>query len=602
MKSSASPQLIAFLNQPNLKFYGADIYEFVLQNTTSVQYAITGISQAPSGVVSYSGSAPVAVGSKVYFNYVAGMTQINMLTGTVLTTGSGTFTVDIATNVFNAYVSGGTFAVLPVFRCSTFDRPILYNGDYYPVARAAVNQLYAVTGISQATLAVVDITKNPFSVGDSMIFESVGGMTEINGMQGYVVARDPATCTITIDTTSFGAYASGGTALMLSVPAMTRSKLSQAVGLKASKADITLQATPDALIAGQPMLTAIAQGALDNAQVTIRRCFMTYGDVHYNDGQLNGPAICNLTGSPFGTGDGTIIWFAGNVGAITKVEALKAEMEVWDLIYLLNRPTPKNTLGPGCWHQLFDEGCGISPGGGFGGVNWTQTGTITSATTPGAQSFSTSVAVGAPPTTPSAPVFYPATGNNGGIKTLPGSFYYAKVTIVSAIGGETLASPESVSVFLDPGYVPQISPPTTPGVPAVGWNVYVGTESGAENLQNGVPIPFSGAGSGPWVCPNVGISYNVETPPVFPGAGYWSQGVITFTSGVLNGISAVVDTSDDATGFMTLRVPLIIAPTVGTSFSVQCNCVKTYYSCSSKFGNTIHLSSVPFCPSPEQAF
>ena len=62
-------------------------------------------------------------------------------------------------------------------------------------------------------------------------------------------------------------------------------------------------AGPVARIAGQPALVQLAQNAWANAWVTVRRCFMTRDDVNFNG--VLGPAICNLTCAPDGTGDGT---------------------------------------------------------------------------------------------------------------------------------------------------------------------------------------------------------------------------------------------------------------------------------------------------------
>ena len=515
MSKTASAQLIAFLNQDDLAFFGADIYTFALMNGTT-------------------------------------------------------------------------------FRATTFDRPILYGGNIYPVARAACNRQYTISGISQATHAVVSfLLANPFTVGDSMLFELVPGMTQINGLQGYVTSVSPTTATININSTAFSAYSgSGGKAIMLSQPTILRSKVSMGVGLKASKADVTLIANSEAYVAGQPMLTAIAQGMFSNAYVTIRRVFMTYAMVHANDGVLNGPAICTFTTSP--NQDATLLWFAGWVGAVGSVETLKAQLEVRDLIYLLNRPVPKNLMGPGCWHELFDAGCTLSPSGSFGGINFTQTGAITNATTPTSQSFSTNIMVGA---APAAPVSAPTIVDNGnqGIN-IAGQTYWAKVTYVSTTGGESAPSPES-SLFLDPYHVPKIlSPPAVSG--AIGWNCYLGDAKGNEQIQNGAPIAIGTDYS----APNVGISQSGQFTPAFPSTGYWSQGLITFTSGVLSGLSYVVQTSDDGTGLMSLEIPAMVAPGVADTFTIRVNCSKTYAECLLKFGNVQFFTGMSWVPVPEQGW
>jgi hypothetical protein len=76
-----------------------------------------------------------------------------------------------------------------------------------------------ITAITQAASAVVTISTggaaNPFFVGETVSFLSVVGMTQINGLTGTVTAVGGVTTawtiTVTINSTAFTAYASGGT-------------------------------------------------------------------------------------------------------------------------------------------------------------------------------------------------------------------------------------------------------------------------------------------------------------------------------------------------------------------------------------------------------
>lgn len=82
-----------------------------------------------------------------------------------------------------------------------------------------------VTAITQATQAVVTLStgggSNPFAVGNTITFASVGGMTQINGLVGTVTAIGGVTTawtvTVNINSTSFSAYTSGGTAASFGV-------------------------------------------------------------------------------------------------------------------------------------------------------------------------------------------------------------------------------------------------------------------------------------------------------------------------------------------------------------------------------------------------
>lgn len=76
----------------------------------------------------------------------------------------------------------------------------------------SANKTDTIVGITQAASAVVDIGTNTISVGDSVHFSGVSGMTQINGRRGQVTAKPDSThITVNINTTGFSAYTSGGT-------------------------------------------------------------------------------------------------------------------------------------------------------------------------------------------------------------------------------------------------------------------------------------------------------------------------------------------------------------------------------------------------------
>lgn len=76
----------------------------------------------------------------------------------------------------------------------------------------AANKSKAITSISKAAQAVVGVVAHPFSLGDSVHFSGAGGMTEINGQRGTVTATTTDTITVSINTTAYSTYTSGGTA------------------------------------------------------------------------------------------------------------------------------------------------------------------------------------------------------------------------------------------------------------------------------------------------------------------------------------------------------------------------------------------------------
>lgn len=76
----------------------------------------------------------------------------------------------------------------------------------------AANNARAVTSISQAAQAVVGVgAGHGLVAGDSVHFSGVTGMTQINGRRGTVVSVAASTITVSINSTAFSAYVSGGT-------------------------------------------------------------------------------------------------------------------------------------------------------------------------------------------------------------------------------------------------------------------------------------------------------------------------------------------------------------------------------------------------------
>lgn len=81
------------------------------------------------------------------------------------------------------------------------------------------------------------------------------------------------------------------------------------------------------------------------------------------------------------------------------------------------------------------------------------------------------------------------------------------------------------------------------------------------------------------------------------GAGWFDQGVLTFTSGANAGVQRTVKAH--SAGQFWFALPLPQAPTVGDTFSVYPGCDKTQATCSAKFNNTPRFRGFPFVPVPE---
>ena len=83
-------------------------------------------------------------------------------------------------------------------------------------------------------------------------------------------------------------------------------------------------------------------------------------------------------------------------------------------------------------------------------------------------------------------------------------------------------------------------------------------------------------------------------------AGYFDQGVVTFTSGANSGLKRTIKAYDGAGGF-TFALPLPVAPATGDTVSVFAGCDKTLATCRAKFSNDAKFRGFPWVPTPEMA-
>lgn len=74
----------------------------------------------------------------------------------------------------------------------------------------SANKTRTITAITQAASAVVTVGAHTFVSGESVYFSGVVGMTQINGLRGTITATGATTITVSINSTAFTAYTSGG--------------------------------------------------------------------------------------------------------------------------------------------------------------------------------------------------------------------------------------------------------------------------------------------------------------------------------------------------------------------------------------------------------
>jgi uncharacterized protein (TIGR02217 family) len=73
------------------------------------------------------------------------------------------------------------------------------------------NKTASVTGITQAASAVLTVGAHTFAVGESVHIASVVGMTQINNLRGQITAVGATDIIVSINSSAFSAYSSGGT-------------------------------------------------------------------------------------------------------------------------------------------------------------------------------------------------------------------------------------------------------------------------------------------------------------------------------------------------------------------------------------------------------
>ena len=132
-------------------------------------------------------------------------------------------------------------------------------------------------------------------------------------------------------------------------------KYKASVGLEVDKQQITISARPTDLIAGNPALQAIREGAFDGATVQRDRVFLT---------AIGGTVI------------GGVTLFHGRVSTVDNVGRTSAQLTVASDLVILDYDMPRNLYAATCSHTLYDSGCGVIRG------TYSATGTVGVGSTP----------------------------------------------------------------------------------------------------------------------------------------------------------------------------------------------------------------------------
>jgi co-chaperonin GroES (HSP10) len=85
------------------------------------------------------------------------------------------------------------------------------DGFIYELNADFDDYFVSISGITQASSAVITVDESAFKAGDRVLIKNVAGMTEINNTKATVTVASATSITVNIDSTLFTAYTAGGT-------------------------------------------------------------------------------------------------------------------------------------------------------------------------------------------------------------------------------------------------------------------------------------------------------------------------------------------------------------------------------------------------------
>lgn len=129
--------------------------------------------------------------TSVIYNSIPDQTVLSAYTQT---TGQNVGTGDGSTKTFTGTIS--------------ITQGTIFNVEFVGPIAAGIS----VTGITKATQAVVTAPGSNYSVGDVVYLSGIGGMTQINNIPGVVTQAVSGTFTLSINSTGFSSFTSGGSA------------------------------------------------------------------------------------------------------------------------------------------------------------------------------------------------------------------------------------------------------------------------------------------------------------------------------------------------------------------------------------------------------
>jgi hypothetical protein len=179
--------------------------------------AIAGITQGLPGVVTTSAPHGFSTGQSIYLTDIAGMTQLNGTITTVTKIDDVRFSIGVSTLLYSAYTAGGR--ALPSALPHSWFR--------------------SISAISRANPGVVTTTApHGFSPGQRIALSGIAGMTELNDTLVTVTPIDATRFSIAVNTSSYGAYTSGGTTAPAPLAYLERNNWTNVIYYTVAKASL----------------------------------------------------------------------------------------------------------------------------------------------------------------------------------------------------------------------------------------------------------------------------------------------------------------------------------------------------------------------------
>src|SRR5882672_4055513 len=178
--------------------------------------------------------------------------------------------------------------------------------------------------------------KTPTNIGGNNLVTWLQSATEIRMADLYTITLKSGTA---LRYTTWDANLTVlGNTFLTGPPNISRTAIEEKLGMDVSTIEITIDASLADLVNGVPILQAIGLGMFDGAAVKIERLFM----------------------DPAGLQIGTVVRFAGFIGAVDELTRSSAKIQVEAGTKLLQMDLPAILLQPGCTNTLFDARCTLA--------------------------------------------------------------------------------------------------------------------------------------------------------------------------------------------------------------------------------------------------